>query len=264
MTSLDVREAPAALFRSAVGRQRALSEWDASIRGILPTARRIGFVSLARGAGATTLAEQVLRIVAARRPEPALAIDAAGGADDLGARLGLTATAPSDSRAGARTTADATVGLAEGDGWFGLRPPLGDSAVGTWLTEAAPIARFFDVSITDFGARHPLVDLAACAAVCDVVCIVADAGRSSAELARAAAPAIGALPERPTPVVALVDHSGRGGAVARAMASDAWPVVHVPHDRGLARRSRPSGRATREALLRLSATLVSAREAVAA
>ncbi len=142
-------------------------------------------------------------------------------------------------------------------------PRSADGAIGPWLAEAAPITRFFEVSITDFGVRHPLVDLAGCAALCDVVCVVSSALRSPAELARAVAPAIAALPEGPTPVLALVDHSREGGAVARTMTADAWPVVGIPFDRGLRSGGRPSGPA-RHALLQLAATLLSARKAVTA
>ncbi|TDN91329.1 hypothetical protein [Microbacterium sp. BK668] len=263
MTGIDPRDLPAALLGSAAGRGSRLTEWDASIRGAGTGARRLGFVSLAPGAGATTLAAQVLRVLAARRSEPVLAIDVAGGEADLGARLGAAATPPSDARARARTSADAVTGLSEGQGWFCLRPDVSDGPVAAWLAEAAPITRFFEVSITDFGARHPLVDLAACAALCDVVCLVSDARRAPAELARAVAPAIAALPEGPAPVLALVDHARAGEAVARAMASDPWPVVGVPFDRGLRGGRTPTGRA-RHAVLEVAATVLSGRKAVPA
>ena len=263
MTGIAARDLPSALFGSAAATRTRLTEWDAAIRGIRSTSRRIGFVSLEKGAGATTLAEQVLRVIAARRPEPTLAIDVAGGEHDLGARLGAAPIPPSEARSGARTTAEAVTGLAAGDGWHTLRPVPAEGAIGPWIAEAAPITRFFEVSITDFGARHPLVDLAGCAALCDVVCVVSSALRSPAELARAVAPAIAALPEGPIPVLALVDHSREGGAVARTMTADAWPVVGVPFDRGLRSGGRPTGPA-RHALLQLTATLLSARKAVAA
>jgi len=264
VTALDLRDLPAAVFGSAGAGHHRLTEWDAAIRGIRGVPRRIGFVSLESGSGATTLAERVLRIAAVRRPEPALAIDVAGGERDLGARLGVAATIPNDTRVGARTTADALTGLTAGDGWFGLRPGLAGGAVGAWLAEAAPITRFFEVSVTDFGVRHPLGDLAACAALCDVVCLVTDARRSSAELARAVAPAIAGLPERPIPILALVDRGRTGGAVARVMSSDPWPVIGIPFDRGLRSGGRPSGRSAHRALLQLAATALSGREAEAA
>lgn len=264
MSALDLRELPSAVFGSAVARRVALTQWDASIRGILPTARRIGFVSLAARVGTTTLARQVLGAVASRRTEPVLAVDVAGGQNDLGRRLGVEQTPPDDTRAGARTSADALTGLPAGPGWRALRPATPEGPVGAWLTEAAPIARFFDVSITDFGVRHPGVDLAACAALTDVVCLVADARRTPAELARAVAPAIAALPEHPRPVLALVDHGRSGDAVARAFARDPWPVIGVPFDAGLRADGSPRRHTTRNAVLRLAATLVSGEEAATA
>lgn len=260
--SIDIRGLPAALFGSGVAEHRALTGWDASIRGPLPTSRRIGFVSLDAGAGSTTLAQQVLRAVASRRSDPVLAVDVSGDAQGLAHRLRVEVTAPDDTRAVARTTAEAITGLHGGAGWFALRPSPAEGPVGSWLSEAAPITRFFDVSVTDFGVRHPLVDLAACAALCDVVCIVSDARRTPAELARAVAPAIADLPERPTPVLALVDHVRAGAAVPRAMAADPFAVVGIPFDRGLRLSTRPHTLGARRALLRLAATLVSAGEAV--
>lgn len=264
MSALDLRELPGAVLGSGVARRVALTGWDAAIRGILPTARRIGFVSLAPRVGTTTLAREVLTAVSGRRAEPVLAVDVAGGADDLGNRLGVGVTAPEDARVGARTSADALTGLPAGPGWRALRPATAEGPVAAWLGEAAPIARFFDVSITDFGVRHPGVDLAACAALTDVLCLVADARRTPAELARAVAPAIAALPERPQPVLALVDHGRDGNAVARAFATDPWPVVGIPFDAGLRAGRAPRRSATRHAVLRLAATLVSGEEAVPA
>ncbi len=59
MSALDLRELPSAVFGSAVARRVALTQWDASIRGILPTARRIGFVSLAARVGTTRLIDNM-------------------------------------------------------------------------------------------------------------------------------------------------------------------------------------------------------------
>ena len=55
-----------------------------------------------------------------------------------------------------------------------------------------------------------------------------------------------------------------GGAVARTMSSDAWPVVGIPFDRGLRGEGRPSGRSAQRALLQLAATVLSGRKAEAA
>ncbi|HYI50715.1 MAG TPA: hypothetical protein VEX42_03990 [Microbacterium sp.] len=261
--SLDLRGLPTALFGSGVAERAALTGWDAAIRGGLSTTRRIGFVSLAEGAGASSLAHRVTRIVAARRAEPVLAIDVSGNARGLAQRLDVDPTPANESRTSARTTAEALTGLPGRDGWYALSPVDGgapEASVDAWLTEAAPITRFFEVSITDFGVRHPLVDLAACAALCDVVCIVSDATRASAELARAVAPAIALLPEHPRTVLALVDHAGDGDAVARAIAADGTATVSVPFDRGLRDDGGARTISARRALLRLAATLVAASD----
>lgn len=261
MSIVDLRGLPSAVFGSGVSRRAELGAWDAALRGGLSTTRRIGFLSLAPGAGATTLALHVTRIVASRRTEPVLAVDVAGDDRGLGVRLGAEPTVPDETRAGARTTAEALTGLVEHDGVVAVRPDASEGPVGGWLGEAAPITRFFEVAITDFGARHPLVDVAASAALCDVVCLVTDARRSPAEHARSVAPAIAALPEGPTPVLALVDHARDGEAVARMIGADApHPVVHIPFDAGLRADSRPRGFAARRALLRLAATLVAGGE----
>ncbi|MEZ3162002.1 hypothetical protein AB1K54_15915 [Microbacterium sp. BWT-B31] len=254
--SLDLRELPGALFGSGAALRHTLTTWDAGIRGAVPTARRIGFVSLTPGVGVSTLAAAVVRAIAARRSEPLLAVDVSTGALGLGDRLGFSPTAPNDDRWAARTTADATAGLAPGDGFLGLRPAASSGTVATWLDEAAPITRFFDVSITDFGARHPLIDLAECAALCDTVCVVSDARRSPAELARAVVPAIEGLPEAPTALLALVDHTRAGDAVARAFAADGR-VVGIPFDRGLRAGRGPHRPAARRAVLQLASALVS-------
>lgn len=256
MTLLDGRGLPRALFGSAVSRHQNYTGWDAAIRSPLATSRRIGFVSLDAGAGSTTLAQQTLRIVAERRDRPPLAIDVSGAPHGLGDRLGIPFTEQNDTRSGARTSADAVVGLDARNGWFGLRPS-GTDPVAAWLAEAAPVTRFFDIAISDFGVRHPLVDLAGCAALCDVLCIVSDSRRAAAEVARAVAPAVADLPERTLPVIALVDHSHTGPSVARLMVDDRAPVLAIPHDPGLRDGMHPRTLAARAALLALAATLVS-------
>ncbi|MFZ8758205.1 hypothetical protein ACO03V_12385 [Microbacterium sp. HMH0099] len=253
-----------ALFGSGAGGRRELTAWDDAIRGGLSTTRRVGVVSLSARAGTSTVAHQLVRAVAARRSEPVLAVDVSSGDDGLAARVGAATAAPDETRASARTTAEALSGLELRDGVVGLRPRDVDDAVGAWLAEAAPIARFFDVAVTDFGARHPVVDLAACAALCDVVCLVADGRRSPAEHARSVVDALTGLPESPAVVLALVDHARDGAGVARAFsATDAHPVVAVPFDPGLASGGRPRRSVTNLALVELAAAVVAAGGAAA-
>lgn len=259
MTVLDLRALSTAVFGSGANGRVELTSWDAAIRGGLSTTRRVGVVSLSPGAGTSTVAHQLVRAVAARRTEPVLAVDVSPGRPGLAERLGAEAVPPDDTRASARTTAEALTGLEVRDRVVALRPRDADDAVGAWLGEAAPIARFFDVSVTDFGARHPLADLAACAALCDVVCLVGDARRSPAEHARSVVDAIAGLPESPSVVLALVDHAREGDGVARALATGAaYPVVAVPFDPGLAAGGHARRSTTQLAVVRLAAALVAA------
>lgn len=259
MTVLDLRAVSTAVFGSSANGRVELTAWDAAIRGGLSTTRRVGVVSLSPGAGTSTVAHQIVRVIAARRSDPMLAVDVSSGATGLAARLGAGPVAPDETRAAARTTAEALSGLEERKGVVALRPRDVDDAVGAWLGEAAPIARFFDVAVSDFGARHPVVDLAACAALCDVVCLVADARRSAAEHARSVVDALRELPEAPSVVLTLVDHGREGDGVARALAIGAdHAVVAIPFDAGLAAGGRARRSATHLAMVRLAAAVVDA------
>lgn len=259
MSVLDLRAVSTAVFGSGANGRVRLTGWDAAIRGGLSTTRRVGVVSLTSGAGASTVAYQLTRAIAARRSEPVLAVDVSSGAAGLAERLGARPVAPDETRAAARTTAEALSGLDERDGIVALRPRDTDDAVGAWLGEAAPIARFFDVAVTDFGARHPVVDLAACAALCDVVCLVSDARRARAEHARSVVDAVRGLPEAPSVVLALVDHAREGDGVARAFAVGAeHDVVPIPFDAGLAGGGRARRSTTHLAVVRLAAAVVGA------
>lgn len=255
MTAAALRELSITLFGSTLTRVGELVLWDERIRRTTAATQRIGFVSLQPGAGTTTLATAVTRVLAARRAEPVLAVDVSGSGS-FGRRLGIQPTPPNAVRSSARTTAEAIDGLHPGSGWFGARPTTDSTAVEAWLDEVAPICRFFDVCVTDFGTRSPHADLAACAALSDVVCLVSSADRRDAEIARAIAPAIEDLPESPTAALALVDHDGGGAAVSRAFGTDRWPVIGIPCDAGLRAGRVAHTPDARRAVLRLAATLV--------
>ena len=255
----DVRALPLALFGAVSAHRSALVAVDDAIREPLAAGRRIGVMHLDPGVGATTLAEHAGRIAAARRDSPVLSVDVSGGPTGLAARLRIPATEPSETRSLARTSAEAEHGLRRAaSGPFVLssaRPA--DQAIGVWLDEVVPIARFFDVVVTDFGRRHPMVDLAAAAALCDVVCLVSPADRGAAELSNSLAAAIRSLPESPAVVLALVDRAGTGGQASRAVAThSAHVVVRIPADPGLSRGKSPVTLAARTALLQLTAALV--------
>lgn len=258
MTAIDLAGVPRALFGSGAGLRESYTGWDAAIRARPATGRRIGVLHVARGVGATTLAVEVAGVLAARRSSPVLAVDVSSGGEGLGARLGVPPTAPSRAREGARTSAEATSGLATAaDGLRVLRPAGGDG-VAAWLSDAAPITRFFEVTVTDLGLRHPVGDLAPAAALCDTVCLVSPADRGAAEQSVSLAAAIRTLPEQPDVVLALVDLTRHGRGAADAVAAHAaTPVVYVPFDRAWAARTgRTPSLAARAAVLRLAAALV--------
>jgi hypothetical protein len=245
----------APVFGSATGHSRELLAADAAVRAALPRCRRIGFVQLAAGAGATTTAGRVVDLLARRRTGRILAVDASpspngllpllgaaptrafpAAADPPGAAPGsaaanATANATADVpgaaaqfaavRGGAGTAADATAGLGRGrSGCYGLdlrsgRPAPADA----WSAAVGPIARFYDVVVTDWGLRHPAVDLGPVLASSDVTCLVvhSDAGAVDATAAllhelAGAAPLVVALVGRPVrhrlPVPAVTVHFG--------------------------------------------------------
>merc|ERR1711969_165027 len=220
---------PAALFGGAARWRPLLPQWQREISTPLSTARRIGVISLGAGAGATTLTRHLVRIVAAARGDRVLAVDAA----EDGALAAHWRLHPDRARtAPPRTSAEATAHLARVlEGARGLAPAAAATdPVGAWLDEAAPISRFFDAVVTDFGRRHPATDLEPCAALGDTVLLVADADRASAEGAVSLGPGLSALPESPR--------------------------VVVPLDGDLTRDAAPRRFATRVALLGLGADLM--------
>lgn len=265
MTLLEPRGVVGALLGAGLSRA-PFEEWDAALRAPLSTGRRVGFLAFAPGVGTTTLAYEASRVAASRRAQPVLAVDVSGSPAGLAARLGAAPTPPRDERALARTSAEATAGLATGThGQYVLHPdrPAGE-AVAAWVAEASPIARFFDVVVTDFGVRHPAEDFASCAALCDVVCIVAPGDRVSAELALSLAVGLGDLPESPSVVLGLVDRARTAaGAPAVVAAHAPGPVVSIPRDIGLERQGHPRSLAARAALLGLAAALIAPARAAA-
>lgn len=259
MIPVDLRAVPHALIGSP-GLHRRLLDRDAAVRAPLATARQVGFVQLEAGIGASTIAALLSGLIAQRRTQPVLAVDLSGDERGVAGRLGVGTTTPSSALRGrARTSTDAADGLVVGpQGQFVLNPgrPAVDAPT-TWVSEVAPIVRFFDVVLADFGVRHPMQDLAAVAALCDVVCIVSTADRESAEVGASLVAAIRELPEQPDVVLALVDAAGVAGMTPLAVGGHAGvPVVAVPADRGLAVGNVPVGFGARAALLELAAALI--------
>jgi MinD-like ATPase involved in chromosome partitioning or flagellar assembly len=241
------------LFGSTAGAAYELTTADETVRTGLSLSRRIGVVALDGGSGTTAVAVALSSLLAARRPGPVLAVDAAGGHAGLIGRtvgedpaLRATSAAGADHRWTASTGSQARSGLPQsGSGPYVLdlagtaRVP---SAVDTWVQEVTPIARFFDVVVTDWGARGVGLDFAESVTTGHLLVMVSRADRHSATRAAAAAAAVGQLKgapggatrgagDRVPTVLVLVDVSRTADRVAPALRRRLGTPVHVlPHD----------------------------------
>jgi hypothetical protein len=262
-----VRTISLALLGSTSERMRNLTEWDTAIRAPITTSRRISFVQLHGGVGASTTAHYVTGLLAVRRRGLVLGVDAAGRGGGLGELVGRgDDAARRDSRSPPKTAAEATSGLHRGvSGMHLLTVEAAQSgAVPTtaaWVSSVAPVARFFDTVCTDWGERGVRADLADVAALSHTICLVARSDRQHAEEAVSVVAAIEASVESPDVVVALVDVGDSAGlGPVTVMRSSAATVVSVPYDRGWA--SAVAGQpvelamSTRLAYTQLSALLI--------
>jgi MinD-like ATPase involved in chromosome partitioning or flagellar assembly len=246
-----------------------LTTSDALLRSPLALSRRIGFVQLRGGCGASATAGYVASLLARRRSGMVLAVNASAGEANLLWHAGLARSTPGTAdnaqrRAHASTASDARAGLpVTGTGLLALdlgRDHLAASA-GTWFEQVSPIARFYDLVITDFGVRHRQADLRQVARASHVVCLVARADRNSAEEAAALLPALAESEDQPRVVLALVD-VGRTAERTPQLLGDQLqvPVLTIPYDarRAAARQvaSRRLPRKSRLAYIRLSTALM--------
>lgn len=253
-----------ALLGSTSERMRKLTDWDAAIRAPITTSRRISFVQVRGGAGASTTASYVAGILAARRRGLVLGVDATGSVSGLASLSGGPArTVPSGRRRRARGTTDAIDGLHRASSGVQLLSVAAAQsgavpATSAWLADVAPVARFFDAICTDWGERGWRGDLADVAGLSHTVCLVSRADRRFAEEAVALVDAIASSAERPNVVVALVDvgdSAGRAPAVMQR-ASDA-AIVSVPFD-GAWASATPGSRTPLSARTRLAYTHLAA------
>jgi MinD-like ATPase involved in chromosome partitioning or flagellar assembly len=186
---------------------------DALLRSPLALSRRIGFVQLRGGSGASSTAGYVASMLAHRRTGMVLGVNASAGEANMLWQAGLTRSVAGGARSEHRrshpaSAADARAGLpVSGTGLLGLdlaRDHLAASA-GTWFEQVTPIARFYDLVITDWGVRHRQVDLRQVARASHVVCLVARADRYPAEEAAALVAALAEVEDQPSVVLVLVD-----------------------------------------------------------
>ena len=237
------------LLGSASGITHELTASDSLLRSPLALCRRIGFVQLRGGSGASSTAGYVASMLARRRTGMVLAVNASAGETNLLWQAGLTRSAGRESsnvhrRAHPASAADARAGLPmTGTGLIGLdlaRDHLATSA-GTWFEQVTPIARFYDLVITDWGVRHRQVDLRQVARASHVVCLVTRADRYPAEEAAALIPALLEVEDQPQVVLALVDVGRTAERTPQLLRSQLQvPVLTIPYD-PLRAAERPVG-----------------------
>lgn len=257
------------LLRTAVrggsASSRRLVAIDEAVRRPVGTSRRVGVVQADGGVGASTLVAAVGTLLAARRTGPVLTVDAArtrvglAGLCGVDAPVGLVAHADGPAalaRAASSSGRAVRDGLPRGAGGVHV---LGSGAqdaqpwpapTGLWRDAVAPVSRFFDVVLTDWGHRAAGEDVVEAAALGHVVCVVARADRHSAGRGARLVEAVrGAVPGLRT-VLALVDVPGSATVGVRVplpagfvpldwpddAAGPGCPVLHVPHD-GVAART---------------------------
>ena len=237
------------LLSSASGITHELTASDALLRSPLALSRRIGFVQLRGGSGASSTAGYVASMLARRRTGMVLAVNASAGETNLLWQAGLTRSAARESRnvnrrAHPASAADARAGLpVTGTGLIALDLALEHLAVsaGTWFEQVTPIARFYDLVITDWGVRHRQVDLRQVARASHVVCLVARADRYPAEEAAALIPALSEVEDQPRVVLALVDVGRTAERTPQLLRSQLQvPLLTIPHD-PLRAAARPVG-----------------------
>lgn len=223
---------------SASGITHELTTSDAVLRAPLALSRRIGVVSLRGGSGASATAGHVASLLAHRRRGMVLGVNASAGSLNMLTWAGGSdqpSAAGSDlRRAHPSSAADARAGLpVTANGLYALDLAQGGLAAssGSWFEAVSPIARFFDVVLTDWGVRHRQVDLRQVAATSHVICLVARADRHAAEEAAALVPALWELPDRPRLVLALVD-VGRTAERTPQLLRDQLgvPVLTIPYE----------------------------------
>lgn len=232
--------APFAVFGSISAMTHELGTSNDVLRMPLSLSRRIGFVQLRGGSGASSTAAYVASLIARRRAGMVIGVNASPGEASMLWHAGLSATTeylPNQHRDRARSAQDARAGLPiTTSGLYALdlqklTDGRGSPRASTWFDCLEPITRFYDIVATDWGARSWKLDLGQVAAASHVVCVVARADRHTVEEAAAIVPALVAAPNQPRVVLALVDVGNTAGRIApRLQAALGVPVVAVPYD----------------------------------
>jgi MinD-like ATPase involved in chromosome partitioning or flagellar assembly len=253
---------PTALFGSTPASVDRLSTAHGTLRSPVTTSRRIGFVSVSGGSGCSVTAGAVASVFASRRTGRMLGVDAGGGSRGFGWHLAIpggeriTPSAPSGF-APTRSW-DATEGLPRaGTGLYYLGANIGHGSapdhepfapsVTEWSSRVAPIGRFFDIVVTDWGTRDWRLDLVLTADVGHTLCLVTRADRESIEETASVIPG---LKERTDAriLLTIVDVDGIGVRAENPhLRPLGVPVLRIPFDRARASDSPAGSRALRPA-----------------
>ena len=250
------------VLRAALpGEPARLAALDAAVRAPLPLSTAVGVLGAGPDAPTAVVGGLLAAVLAARRPHRVLAVAAQPARPGIGRQAGLdTSATPTDAqianRAAAGSSAEATAGLAQAPGGSWVLDLAAEPA--RWWEAVAPISRFFDFVVTDWGAASDLDDARATSAV---LLVVSGANRTALQSAVDLAARL-ATPEV-RPLLAVHDNGAdtERGMPALAAANDAhW----LPADRALRTEPpTPSGRlryGTSTAVLELAAAVVRAAE----
>lgn len=194
-----------------------LTEADARLRTPMALSRRVSFLAVTGGSGTSATAASVASLLAARRTGMVLAVDAGGGPSGLGWQLEVESgagkpmsdPAATARRQTARSAADARSGLSDTPTGLHLldlaEPGTAAASVTEWRRSVSPIARFFDLVVTEWGVRHWQGDLTEVAATSHLVAVVARAERHAATAAASVVPLLQDVSPAPRVVLVLVD-----------------------------------------------------------
>lgn len=252
-------------------RVAAFTALDTRVRAPLALSSRIGVVGVSAGAGTSTVAGLLASTLAARRAHRVVAVNASAGNRSLLWHAGCTVAAGTTperdaTRRAARSGEEVTAGLVRtpvGLFCLDLAEDAGPVPDDRWWRALGSAGRFFDLVVTDWGARTG-ASLGPTVAASSVLCVVAEAERAALQHAVDLATAAG-LPA----VIAAVNVRGaRTPWLAELARRSSITVVPVPHDPAHgAPRPLPSSRlsaATSLATLRLAAGLIDAAAPVSA
>lgn len=259
-----------ALRAARPGEASRLAALDDAIRAPLPLSTAVGIVGSGPDAPTALVGGLLAGVLAARRPHRVLAVAAQSAQSVQPARPGIAGYAgltddaqPVDKdvlqRATARTGAEATAGLARtpGRSWA---LDLADEPA-RWWDAVAPIARFFDFVLTDWGTGEGSTgadwdDARATSAVLLVVCAANRAALQAGVDLREA------LRSPTTSPLLVVHDTGNDTQPGLREATPANDGLWLPADRGLDALDRRRLRyGTTRAVLELAAAVVAAAAA---